>query len=509
MQKTDTISGKTKKGIAWETASNIIGQVSQLIISIVLARLLLPRDFGIVVAASTFQGMLGQIWRMGLGKALIQRKDAQPQHFSTVFTVTFFTGIVITIVFISLSSFAAQFFREPIVGSVMIWSSLTFVFYAFSVVPAAILSRDLEFKKIALINLSADVGGGILSVILALLGFGLWSLVIGKIASSVSDAIMRSYYAWKTDGWLPRFGYNHKAFKELFHFGALVTVKDIIGNLCGNIDSFFIGRMLGTTILGFYSRAFRVATAPIMQMQTSVSEVLFSGFSRIQDDNKRLRSWYQKIICTSTLIGFPVFIGIYLVAPSFVNVIYGQKWMPIVIPLKILCIAGAVRSLYAFAGLIIDAKGHAKATMTLSMVNLLLLGAALFISARWGMNAVCVAVLCVALLFAFLTLSLLIRYIAITWKLYFQAVLPAMTYTAFMFIGTTLYQYFVGNFFTPESPQMLFSSVVIGSLCYLLALKSIKFKIASPIIDEAYEKGKKIILKFALHKKALTQAQRT
>ena len=457
----------TAFGILWTGISRLSTQLFRFVIIVILARLLTPEDFGIVGLASIFLGFITTINELGLSAAIVQRKEIDELHLSTSFWASVIAGITLFIVVILASPFVADFFQEDIVQPILIVSAIGLIIGSFIVVHQALLEKNLKFKKLAIAEVCAAVVSGIVSVSLAISGYGVWSLVFGGLFGGFISVII----LWKIVAWRPSLRFSFARFKELFGFGSHVMGSRILNYIGSNMDYLVVGKLLGTSALGYYSFAYHLITFPLHKISMMVTRVTFPAFSTIQDDNETLRSGYLKVVQYISVITFPMLAGMIVVAPDFVVVVYGAKWAPMILPLQILCLAGAIGSVGHTVGTILLSKGRADIQFKWNIFTAIVLPIAVILGANYGIAGVAAAItVMTVLLFPFIQM-ITNKLIDLSMFSYFKAIYPAIIGSITLMIFVEAYQRLSLTVYDLPAISMLISSALIGITVYILLMR--------------------------------------
>lgn len=351
-----SLSQKATHGMVWVVLSTIVTRILGFITSIVLARLLIPADFGLFAIGLLAINTMGIFRDLGFGAALIYKKD-DPKHSaantafillpiaaSLFFVITYISAPYISIIF-------ANDAVEPIIKVL----ALTFVISSVGIVPSMLLEKELEFKKKVLPETLPQVAYALVAIGLALSGYGVWSLVYGQIL----HAVLTAGLIWMISKWRPSFRFDKKVAADMFKYSKHILGASFVVFLTMNIDNAIIGKMLGMEALGFYTIAYMIANLPATQITHLVSRVMFPVYSKLQDDKNALRSAYLKVLSYVSMLSIPMAFGIFVIAPDFVRVVLGEKWMPAVPALQVLAIAGLIRSIIAIGGFLFTGSGRA------------------------------------------------------------------------------------------------------------------------------------------------------
>lgn len=427
--------------MSWTGLQALITQIYGVVIGVVLARLLPPETFGLIGMISVFVMFASIFVHLGLGSALIQRQDITQIHLSTVFWFNVFISIIIWIVFIFLAPQIALFYNEP---SLEILTCIypAFVFFnAFCIVPNTILEKELAFKKIAIANIVSTIFAGIIAIIMAYKGFGVWAIVLNI---TITYALL-AFILWIQTLWIPKFRFSLTAFKELIGFGLNVTGTGVLGYISKQLDSLLVGKGLGAESLGVYNKAYTFLIYPINQVKNKIIQVVYPVFSLKQDDLNKLREGTFLLISTLSLILFPAMLGFFCIAEEFVLLLLGEAWGEMIPLMKIFCIA-SLFEIIQVSGVLFLVLGKDKELLRMVFVTQFITIIFILIGLQWGLVGVALGVT-IAAIFRFLVdLYFLKKFISISYREIFYHLLPIVAISLLM-AGTLflLDEYFLKN----------------------------------------------------------------
>ncbi|MDR6944289.1 lipopolysaccharide biosynthesis protein [Mucilaginibacter pocheonensis] len=339
---TETGSGTDKKlvasGIFWNFIQLIINQSFNFILKLVLAKLLFPSEFGLVGMATVFTGFVQILNDLGVGSALVQRKDEhlRNEHYHTAF----WTGVVWSVLLFLIMSFgvgplAALFYDKPILKTIVPVLSIGILVSPVNLVHKAQLTKQMNFKKLAFIDNTSNIIVGIIALIMALKGAGVWALVF----NSVGNVFLAMPLFFKATGWKPAFIMDKQAFKEVFGFGVYTTGSNILNYLYNNIDYLLIGKLLGASALGVYTLAFVLTDTFRSRLMAVINNVMYPIYGKNQNDIASLKRYYLKVVLFNCLFVFPVMIFFVVDGKYFIINVFGAKWQGTIAPLQILSIS--------------------------------------------------------------------------------------------------------------------------------------------------------------------------
>lgn len=383
-QPTPRIRTTAMRGVLWLGGQRMGSRILDQVFTIILVRLLLPQDFGVVAMASIFTGILSLFANMGVGAAIIQRRDLDDEYLSTAFWVNMTAGLALCALAGASSRLLAAFFKEPLVGPVVLALSLLFVIDAGSSTQAALFSRQMHYRTLTLRSMIATMIGGLVGVGMAYRGMGAWSLV-GKMLSGSAASTIALYLA---TGWRPRFLFSRRKFIDIWSFSAPLLFSRLFGYSIGNSDNLLIGRYLGPAALGFYSRGYSTFLVPLLDIGVPVSHVMFSALSRLQGDLDRLKRGFLLSTRYVSMIVLPMLVGLSLVAPLFVEIVFGAKWLPAAPVMSILALAGCFQLMTSLGHSGLQAVGRTDLQLRWSFLSALVYIPAFGFGLRWGILGV-------------------------------------------------------------------------------------------------------------------------
>jgi len=384
---TEGLAVRATRGMIWSSFSLFTRQITQLIVTIILMRLLEPADFGLVELAGIFNSIIFIVTDLGIGSAIIQRKDLSDEQLDTIYWLNIGVGLAIfVLIALALSPLVARLYNLPALRPVMIVASLPLLIGPWGGPQRQLIQRNMRFTRLAALDITSAFAGAALSIGMALSGFGVWSIVFGPVLSSLIGVIL----VWPLTSWRPELRFRPRAIGEIMRFGSGIVGFNLVNYLGANIDFLVIGRTLGQTSLGLYTFAFDWGTITYNRITPFIGQVMFPTFASIQDDDARLRRGYLRLLTYVGLISFPAMTGLIVVAPEFVQVVF-PKYTAAITPLRILCLVGMVYSVNTFSGSIIMSKGKSVLLFRISWVRLFGFGLAVAIGVQFGLVGVAIA----------------------------------------------------------------------------------------------------------------------
>lgn len=360
-----SLKDKTINSAFWAFLQRIGTSGFQLIVSIVLARLLLPDDFGLIGMLSIFIALSETLVQAGFSQALIQKKDADEEHFSSVFYINFVTSITIYFILFFSAPFISDFYNQPKLTGLTRVLSLIFIINSFGYVQETRLRKSMEFKKLMYISLPSTIISGVVSVSMAYLGFGVWALVTQRLVSQV----LFNTQLWFYSKWKPLLSFNKQKAKGLFDFGSKLMISNVIHTITDNLYQMSIGKFYNAQLLGYYENSNRLTSSVTFTISSVLNSVAFPAFASIQDENERLRIGYKKVMQQVLFWLTPMLVIAAVLAEPLFQVLFGEKWIPAVPYFQILCLASIFTPLTEYNLNILAVKGRSDIHLRLEIIK--------------------------------------------------------------------------------------------------------------------------------------------
>lgn len=378
------LKAQTITGISWSAISQVVNQGFIFVISIVLARILGPAVYGLIGMITVFTGFAAVFGNLALGAAIIQRKDLEERHLNAAFWSNLTMGTTLTIIMAGIAPILARFYEEPALLMLTAVIAFKYIIDSLYVVQLALLQRSMRFKAMAGIQIGSNVISGLVGIAMALCGMRAWSLVAQTLGASIALTII----SWRVGGWCPHFSFEFRAFKELFGFSAYALGFDIVNYWARSLDQLLIGRFVGASALGIYSRAYHLMLMPLTQVSQVLGRVMFPALSSIQDDKPRVKRAYLKATSIIAIITFPMMTGLFAVSDHFILALLGQKWADVIPVLKIFCWVGMIQSIFTTVGWLYMSQGRTGLYFVMGLVNSAVIIIAFIIGIHWSIMGV-------------------------------------------------------------------------------------------------------------------------
>ncbi len=384
-----TLKQTAVSGIFWSFSDSMATQVVQFIIGIILARILSPAEFGLIGMITVFLAISQSFVDSGFSQALIRKKEADNTDFSTVFYFNFLAGTALFLVLYFFAPAIARFYKQPELTDIARALAVIILINSTIITQRTKLFKRVDFRLLMKINLAAAIVSGTIAIIMALKGFGVWSLVWRSIIGSAVQAIL----LWYSNKWIPALIFSRESFKSLFSFGSKLLISGLIDTLYRNIYLLIIGKFFSAAELGFYTRADQFSRLASQNLTGTVQRVSYPVLSMVQDENERLKAGYKKLILSTMFITFAIMLGMAAVAKSMIITLIGEKWLPSVEYLQLLCLGAMLFPLHALNLNILNVKGRSDLFLKLEIVKKALAVPVIIIGVFLGIRAMLIGMI--------------------------------------------------------------------------------------------------------------------
>jgi len=325
---------KVLRAAFWVGLTSALSKGVGVATTLILAKLLMPSDFGMIALASLITSAIGLFRELGLSRGLIVQKEEIEKSANTIFSLLILWNMFIYFLAFSFAPLLSAFFKEPNLTHVIRVLALTFIISSFGEVQLALFEKEMAFKKVSLVEAANLMLYGIISAALAFFGFGYWSMVYAQILAELARVVI----IWAISTRKPVPSFNLSAIKGVLKFGGSITAVGIINYLIRNIDDAFVSRILGTASLGNYNFAYRIANVPATNVTNVIGRIMFPAYTQISESIFDLRNAFNKTFYFTSLITIPLSLMIVVFAPDFFHLFYGNKWDSAILPTQILAV---------------------------------------------------------------------------------------------------------------------------------------------------------------------------
>jgi O-antigen/teichoic acid export membrane protein len=383
---TNSLKASATSGIFWSAIEKFSVQASQAVIFIVLGRLLMPEDFGLIGMLMIFIAVSQTFVDSGMGRGLIQKQDRTDADYSTVFVFNFLVSLGLYCLLFFTAPLIADFYNQPQIISLTRILTINLVVNSLVIVQRSKLIIDFNFKSLARVNFLSVIIGGLVGVACACVGLGVWSLVVQNLVRSSASVIM----FWAGGSWKPRIDFSKKSFDQLFGFGSKLLLAGLYAQILNNVYNIIIGRAYSATDLGFYERAKHFAELSAGTVSEIMHQVTFPILASLQHDHMRMVLVYSQIIRMTAFVIFPSMTLLSMLAEPIVLLLLTEKWISVVVLLQYMCFARIFYPISALNMNILSASGRSDLFLKVDLSKFPLIVIALLITVPMGVKAVVV-----------------------------------------------------------------------------------------------------------------------
>ena len=460
-----SITQRAFKQGSWLAFFKFITQVFSWATTIIVARLLIPEDYGLMDMATVLTGYAALLGELGLGAAVIQRPNTTQENLSSVFWFTFIIGFFFVGVCFLFAYPTAWVFDEPRVIPLTQSVSVIFILNALAIVPLNLLKKKLNFKKVGFIEMTAALISCAGMLVIAYAGGGVWTLLLGHIIRSLARLLLVFY----VQQWSPKFYFNFKEVKSYLKFGIVVALGRTFRYLFEKSDRFFAGITWAAGTLGLYSFAIILAKIPTEKILSLIMQVSYSAFAELQNDRAGFNNFYLNINKIIAMIVLPLFVGGFLAGEELIKVFLDDKWTPIIFLFKMLCLSQIFVALTAVNNHVHNAQGRPGWSMRYNGICAIIMAVCFYFAVQYGLNAIVIPWLTVFpfLCVAFIAVTLLKIKVGV--KAYLKTLSLPVSATAFMaaaVLSTEEALLFYPGVLT-SNLTMLVAKIGIGGLSYI------------------------------------------
>jgi len=384
-----TLKVQVALGLKWQVISIAGRQLLSLVVFTTLARSLNPSDFGLAALVAVYLGFVLMFIDQGIGVAIIQRQDLEPEHLDTAFWFNIGCAFILCLGTILFAGEVAALYREPRLAPLLRWSSVGLVIGASSAIHSTLFVRAMNFRQPVLRGLIANIAGGAVGIGMALNGFGVWSLVGQQLAGETAAAI----FLWSMSPFRPSMRFSLPHLRQLFGFSSSVFVTSVIWSFAIRIDQIVIGRFAGIASLGLYAIAAKIPNVATMAAQEPMANVSLPTLSRLQNDHARMREVISRGLELGAVISFAVFVGLAAVSSTLVPLLFGPKWAGAAVLCALLSIYALVGTIGVFFYPAILATGGVGNAVWLNVVHVIGVAVACLVGIQFGVTSLVVGLI--------------------------------------------------------------------------------------------------------------------
>lgn len=458
----DNLQQKTFYGMIWTFLKHFSLEGFAFIQGIILARLLVPKDYGLIAMTQIFFAIAGTFIDSGFTLALMRKKDRKEIDYSTVFVtnvvLTFFFAVILCL----CAPLIANFYNEPILKDIVRANAVLLVMNSVNAVQGTRLKINLQFKVTSFISIVCNITIGIATIIFAFLGFGVWSLIYPNYLAP----FLYFFMYWYFQRWRPKIDFSWKIWKEYFTFGSNLLVSSLLNTIWNNIYPLIIGKKYSAIDLGYYSRGRGYAALPVHTFQSVLGNVTFPVLCSIQDDDSRLRDAYRRLIRVSGYIVFPMLMGLAALAKPVILVLITDKWAASIPYLIVLCFSLMWWPIHVLNLNLLKVKGRSDLFLRLEIIKKALSLIVILITMNYSVMAMCVGSVFSSYVSLYINTYYTGKIINVGFFTQMKDLLPSFLYSISM--GGLVFSM---TLIIPSMPMQLIIGIILGIVYYFIISK--------------------------------------
>ncbi len=454
-----------RKGVKWLIIGNTGQRILEFGFGVVLARLLVPADFGLIVTIQVFTGFVGIMTSGGMGQALIRAKHVDKDDFNAVFTLQLGLGILIYLGFFLAAPWFAEFFGNPIYENLTRVMALTFIMRPFAYTHGSWLSREMDFKTRTLIGVVTGIFTGISSILMAWYGWGVWSLLL----SGILGGLLRNFLLNRATPLKLRLNFNMSVMRRHGAYGSKIMANNILAHVRREGVKLLLSKLSGPAFLGLFNKADSLHRLPYWTLGQPVAQPLFRAMAKVQDDLDQTKYMYYRVVTLLMVYVLPFYIGLWWAAQPFVDLVYGDKWTAAGRPLAIMALSGFFYIISRPCGAVLMAQNRLVQEMVAQVAILFFTLAACLLGLEWGLEGVSWGFVASQVFAAIWLYALVYRTLPTRLPDLGRAIIPGLLLNTPLLLVLATTDYLSGQLRTSSPFLYLLLMVGVGALFYLTA----------------------------------------
>jgi len=456
---------KALSGVLWTSLQQFSSQIVGFVVSVVLARLLLPEEFGLIAMLGVFTAVGWALMNSGLGTSLIRTDNPTEEDYATVFFFNLIVSVFLYLLMVVSAPYIADFYNQPRLISIVRWHSINLIISAFGMVQMTRLTKLMDFKTQLKISIPSTIISGVVGVSMAFTGYGVWSLVSMGIVQNITSSIQLWWYS----KWRPSFVFSKVAFYHHFSFGYKLTLSGILDGVFVHVYTIIIGKFFAPALVGYYNRAEKLKQLPVSNISVVLSKVTLPLFAELKNDEVRLKSAYKKIMQLVIFLIAPILFIMAALAEPLFRFLFTEKWLPAVPYFQIIALNGILYPIHAYNLQILNIKGRSDLFLKLEIAKKILISVVLVIAFQFGIYGLLVGSVIISILALLINTHYTGKFLKYSAFSQAKDLIPAI-FMAFL-VGASVYfiDFFLKDKISWDIIRLLIGSLLGGGLYLFLA----------------------------------------
>ena len=462
----EQLRDKVASGVAWSAAEKVGSMLLQMVVSIVVARLLMPEDFGVLAILTFFTALSVVVVDSGFSQTLIRKSAPTDDDYKSVFVFNIVVSVALYILLVALSPILASFYKLPIITRIAPVLMLLLPLGALSVIQNTIFARQFRFAELSRINFLSSAVAGVVAIAMALMKCGVWSLVGQRIAQMATKALL----LWVRGSWKAQGVFRYSALKAMSGFSFRLMGTDIISYLYNNIAQLFIGKIYSANTLGYFNQAQKLKELPVTSIVQSFQSVTYPALSNIKHDAEKFADSFRRVLLITAAVVAPIMVGMVAVADDMFMLLLGERWMPTVPYFKVLSLSGLFYPLSMIAYNVLKVAGDGGVIIRLEVVKKGIMTIILALTIPHSVMAVAWGLVAMSAVEFVINLTASLRFARLTVRDIVVTLLPVALLTTVMYLAVTLLiphimQLSLGVRFALEVVTGVVTYTVVAAVC--------------------------------------------
>lgn len=470
----ESLKQKTVRGMIWSGISSFSNQGIQFVIGLIVARILLPSDYGLIGMVTVFTSLITVFIDCGFSTALVRKVDRTDVDFSTAFYFNIVAGAIVYLIIFFTAPLIAEFYDEPQITSLARFLGINVFLGAFGIVQGTQYTIKVDFKTTTKISIISLLCSGSVGIALAYAGYGVWAIAWQFMVNKIVGVILIWFYS----SWRPKFVFSKQSLQYMWSFGYKMVLSALLDTFYNNIYQIIIGKVFSAKDLGNYSRAQQFASFPSSNFTGIIGSVTFPILSSIQNDDTRLERVYRKYLCLSAFIVFPCMVGLSVLAEPVVVTLLTERWLECVPLLQIICFSMMWYPIHAINLHLLQVKGRSDLFLRLEIIKKIILTIVLCVTLPFGLITMCIGRIFSSVLCLVVNTYYTGKLINISFWLQMRDLLPTLFLSLVM--GIVVY---ISVLFISSNIVKLFVGVVVGVIFYIVVARLFRMEELSDLFS--------------------------
>ena len=448
-------------GVAWSTAEKVCSMLLQMVVSIVVARLLVPEDFGVMAILTFFTAVALVVVDSGFSQTLLRKATPTDDDYKSVFTFNLVVSVVFYLLFVAVSPLLARYYNLQIITKISPVLFLLLPINALGIIQNTKLSREFRFGVLSRINFAASLVAGVVAIVVALCGGGVWALVAQRLTMMATKSLL----LWWRGDWRGKGEFSRSAWRDMAPFSFRLMSTDIVSALYNNVAQLFIGKVYSTNTLGFFNQAQKVKDLTVQSAVQSVQTVTYPALAKIKDDAEKFAESFRKVLLINIFVMAPVAVGLSAVAEPLFRVLLGEKWLPTVPYFEVIALSGIFYPLAMVAYNVLKVHSNGAIIFRLELLKKGVMTVVLALTIPQSTLAIAWGLVAMTVVEFIVNFAATRRYTQLLWWPMIRTLLPSLLLTAVMYMAVKAVGYYAVSW---SAALLLVAQIAVGVIVYLI-----------------------------------------